>query len=166
MEPTKHEVAASVTNQQALVKRIVQSSAPKPTRTYIPGGKNMLDEISQAKLEAAVFNYLRRHRWFETFRLSFAAEPDKMDLTVRKVRDFPVTNGYAVWEQPAHGKRWLAGQIADALLSDQYVYVEAKKDGLYAAKAKQEGSFGPESEDWLPHYDMLPIRRGEYAINH
>ena len=165
MEPTKNEVAASVTNQQALVKRIIQSTAPKPTRTYIPGGKNMLDEISQAKLEAAVFNYLRRHRWFDRFRLSFAAETDGMELVVTKVRDFPVTNGYAIWEQPAHGKRWLAGVIADTLLRDRFIYVEARKDGLYAAKESGESTFDAESDNWLPHYDMWPIRRGEYAIN-
>jgi hypothetical protein len=166
MEPTKNEVAAAgVSNQQSLVKRIVQSARVKSTKTIIPGGKFLLDEVDQNKLQAAVFTWLRRHRWFEWVKISFAADPDALDVVVTKVADFPEANGYAVWEQPAQGKRWLSEQISDALLRSKLIYIEARKDGLYVAKERKETDFSPQSDNWQPYYEIMPVRRGEYAIN-
>ena len=162
MAQTKRDVASSVSNQQALVKRLLGSHRPQPTKTIIPGGKFLLDEVDQRKLESAVFTWLRRHRYFEYVRISFARDPGAMQLNIQKIQDFPVDEQYSIWEQPAHGKRWLAEQIADVLARQKIVYIEAKKDGLYVATEKEESEFGPASEEWEPYTEILPIRRGEY----
>ena len=164
MAQTKTEVASSVSNQQALVKRLLGNNRPKPTKTIIPGGQNILDEVSQTTLERAVLTYLRRHRYFENFRLSFAKDPNELELQVEKVQDFPYDGRYAIWEQPSQGKRWLAEQIASILARQKLVYIEAKFDGLYVATEKAETDFGPGTEQWEPYYEMLPARIGEYAV--
>lgn len=165
MAQTKNEVAPSVTNQQALVKRLLGSARAKPTKMIIAGGKYLLDEVDQRKLERAVFTWLRRHRWFEYAKISFASNPDQMSLQVDKVMDFPADDRYAIWEQPTHGKRWLATQIADILGRQKVIYIEAKKDGLYVATEFVDSDFGPQSENWEPYIELLPVRRGEYKIN-
>lgn len=164
MAQTKTEMASSVSNQQALVKRLLGNNRPKPTKTIIPGGQNILDEVSKVTLERAVLTYLRRHRYFENFKLSFAKDPDSMDLRVEKVQDFPYDGRYAIWEQPSQGKRWLADQISEILTRQKLVYIEAKYDGLYVATEKAESDFGPGTEQWQPYYEMLPARIGEYAV--
>jgi hypothetical protein len=165
MAQTKTEVASSVSNQQALVKRLIGNNRPKPTKTVIPGGQNMLDEIDQDTLEKAVFTYLRKHRYFEYFRLSFARDPDTMDLKVEKIQDFPFDGKYPIWELPSQGKLWLAEQIARVLATQKLVYIEAKKDGLYVATERTDSEFGPGTEQWEPFYEMLAARRGEYSIS-
>lgn len=164
MAQTKTEMASSVSNQQALVKRLLGNNRPKPTKTIIPGGQNLLDEVSKKTLERAVFTYLRRHRYFENFKLSFAKDPDNMDLRVEKVQDFPYDGKYAIWELPDQGKLWLADQISDVLAQQKLVYIEAKYDGLYVATEKAESDFGPGHESWEPYFEMLPSRVSEYAV--
>ena len=88
MAQTKRDVASSVSNQQALVKRLLGSNRPQPTKTIIPGGKFLLDEVDQRKLESAVFTWLRRHRYFEYVRISFARDPGAMQLNIQKIQDF------------------------------------------------------------------------------
>ncbi|HCT51060.1 MAG TPA: hypothetical protein DF712_01245, partial [Balneola sp.] len=95
-------MASNVSNQQALVKRLLGNNRPQPTKTIIPGGKFLLDEIDQRKLESAVFTWLRRHRYFEYVRISFAKDPGTMELNVQKIQDFPADEQYSIWEQPAH----------------------------------------------------------------
>lgn len=163
MAQTKTEMASSVSNQQALVKRLLGNNRPKPTKTIIPGGQNILDEVAKTTLEQALTTYLRRHRYFENFKLSFAKDPDSMNLKVEKIQDFPYDGRYTIWELPAQGKRWLAGQIADVLSRQKLVYIEAKADGLYVATERVESDFGPGAEQWEPFYEMLPARVGEYA---
>lgn len=165
MAQTKNEVAVSVTNQQALVQRLLGNSRPKATKMLIPGGRYLLDQVSQPKLEEAVYTWLRRHRWYEYAKISFASNPETMDLQVLKVQDFPAEDKYAIWEQPSHGKRWLATQMSTILARQKLVYIEAKKDGLYVATEKTESDFGPTSENWEPYIELLPIRRGEYAVH-
>jgi len=157
-------MAGSVSNQQALVKRLLGNNKPKPTKTIIPGGQNILDEISQSMLERALLTYLRRHRYFENFKLSFAKDPKELDLQVEKIQSFPYDGKYAIWELPAQGKRWLAEQLAKILVSQKLVYIEARYDGLYVATEKAETKFGPGTEQWEPFYEMLPARISEYAI--
>ena len=164
MAQTKTDLAPSVTNQQALVKRLLGNNRPKPTKTIIPGGKYLLDEIDRKKIESAVFTWLRIHRWFEYAKISFASNPEAMDLHVEKVMDFPANDRYAIWEQPSHGKQWLATQMADILARQKLVYIEAKKDGLYVATEKHETGFSPASDNWEPYVEMLPVRRGEYQV--
>jgi hypothetical protein len=163
MAQTKTEMASSVSNQQALVKRLIGNNRPKPSKTVIPGGQSILDEVDQTMLERAVFNYLRRHRYFETFKLSFAKAPETMELQVEKIQDFPYDGKYAIWEIPAQGKSWLAEQIAGILARQQLVYIEAKYDGLYVATEKKKSDFGPGNANWEPYYEMLPSRKSEYA---
>jgi len=165
MAQNKNEVAPSVTNQQALVKRLLGNNRAKPTKMVIAGGKFLLDEVDQTKLERAVFTWLRRHRWFEYAKISFAKNPEDMNLRVEKVQDFPAEDRYAIWEQPSHGKRWLSEQMAQILARQKLVYIEAKKDGLYVATEVEESDFSPESENWEPYIELLPIRRGEYKVN-
>ena len=165
MAQTKNEVAPSVTNQQALVKRLLGNARTKPTRMIIAGGKFLLDEVDQRKLEQAVFTWLRRHRWFEYAKISFASNPESMKLNVEKVQDFPAEDRYAIWEQPDFGKRWLATQMATILGRQKLVYIEAKKDGLYVATEVEESDFSPASDNWEPYIELLPIRRGEYKVN-
>lgn len=164
MAQTKTEVASSVSNQQALVKRLLGNNRRKPTKTIIPGGQNILDEVSKETLERAILTYLRRHRYFENFKLSFARDPNSMELRVEKVQDFPYDGRYAIWEQPSQGKRWLADQISSILATRKLVYIEAKYDGLYVATEREESDFGPGEESWEPYYEMLPARVGEYAV--
>jgi len=163
MAQTKNEVARSVSDQESIVKRIVESNRPKPTKRYIPGGKTLLDQIDKDTLKQALFTWLKTHRWFEWVRISFADDISKMNLEVTKIEDFPIIAGKSVWEQPAQGRRWLAQRFADQLLAGQYVYVEARKDGLYVAKELGDTDFGPDSDNWEPNIQMLPIRRGTYS---
>ena len=80
MGQTKTEMANSVSNQQALVKRIQGNNMPKPTRTTIPGGKFLLDVVDQNKLESAVYTWLRRHRHFEYFKICLLLRPNYSEL--------------------------------------------------------------------------------------
>ena len=163
MAQTKNEVASSVSNQQSLVKRLIGNNRPKPTRTVIPGGQSLLDEVSQKTLEIAVFNYLRRHRYFENFKLSFARDPDSMQLRTTKIMDFPYDGKYTIWEDPKRGKQWLAQQIAQILATQKLVFIEAKTDGLYVAEEVGESDFGPGHDEWEPYYELLRSRTSEYS---
>ena len=164
MAPTKNEVANTVSNQQALVKRLLGNNRPKAIRRVIPGGQTMLEDIDQTMLGKAIFTYLRSSRYFTNFKLSFAREPKVMDLEVVKVQDFPFDGKYSIWEVPSHGKHWLADQIASVLNRQKLVYIEAKNDGLYVATERNETDFGPGTENWEPFYEWTPARKGEYSV--
>ena len=82
MAQTKTEMASSVSNQQALVKRLIGNNRPKPSKTVIPGGQSILDEVDQTMLERAVFNYLRRHRRKRHRRLVHRARAPKLPRTI------------------------------------------------------------------------------------
>ena len=165
MAQTKTEMASSVSNQQALVKRLLGNNKPKAIRRVIPAGQTMLEDIDQTMLNKAVFTYVRSSRYFDNFKLSFAKDTSSMDLEVLKVQDFPFDGKYAIWEMPSHGKAWLADQISTILARQKLVYIEAKQDGLYVATERKESDFGPGAENWEPYYELVPARKGEYNIN-
>ena len=123
----------------------------------------MLEDTDQKTLNRGVNTWLRIHRHFEWIKISFAEDPSKMDLTVKKVKSFP-EGSHAIWELPKFGRKWLADQISDILATQKLIYIEAKKDGLYVATEREESDFGPDSESWLPNVEMMPIRRGQYKV--
>lgn len=162
MSSIKREVAASVSNQQSLVKQLLTKTKPKPTKVIIPGGANLLDEVSQKTLQQAIFNYIRYHRYFETFKISFAAHPEDMNLVTEKVIDFPYDGKIKIWDTPSKNKTWLAEQITEILLKKQVITLEVKPDGMYVQLEKTKSDFGPGHKDWQPFYEILPVRTEEY----
>jgi hypothetical protein len=144
MALTKRELLQSggIENQEALVKRLQEKTKIPPVRRQIPGGKKLLEQVDQAVMEKAVYNWLRGCRAFSEVTLSFAKEPEKFQCKVRKMRDFNADGPREEWESNPEGRKVLARYMAEILNSHQMVKLVAKKDGIWLYQ-DAEGKFGP-----------------------
>ena len=144
----------SISNQQALVKKIQGTRIKPPVRHIIPGGKS-LTEIDEGQLPVAVFNWLRHCRHFTEGVVSLCSDVEERKTKVKKVVDFDPKMRNTEWE--VRGKRWLAERIADILTQSNILSVNIKKEGLYAVY-DVEKTFSAESEDWEPYVELTPFR--------
>lgn len=147
--------ANSVSNQQALVKKIQGTKVSKPVKRFIPGGKNLTQELNESNLSTAVFNWVRHCRHFTECTISLCENPAIRNTKTNKVLDFDTKTRNAEWE--IRGKRWLAERIADVLMTDNLLAVEVKRDGIYTV-IDAEKTFKPDSEDWMPYVELTPFR--------
>ena len=145
----------SISNQQALVKKIQGTKLAAPVKRFIPGGKNLTSELSEGNLPTAVFNWLRHCRHWTTCTISLCEDPSKRKTKTTRVVDFDLRTKNAEWE--IRGKRWLAERIADVLMTDHLVAVTVDKEGI-STVIDTEKTFTPESEDWTPYVELVPFR--------
>tara|TARA_B100000427_G_scaffold250125_1_gene213353 strand:- start:804 stop:1301 length:498 start_codon:yes stop_codon:yes gene_type:complete len=145
----------SVSHQQALVKKILGSESKKTVKRVIPGGKTLVEDLSDKDLAPAVYTWLRHCRHFTSAVLSFARDPSSLNISETKVIDFDSRGKLAEWE--TRGKKWLSERIADIIMRENVVAVRIEKDGLYLITDK-DGTFSPETEEWEPYIQFSPFR--------
>jgi len=145
----------SVSHQQALVKKIQGTKMAKPVKRFIPGGKNLTKELNEKNLPTAVFNWLRHTRHFVEGTISLCADPTGRKNKTSIVMEFDTNTRNAEWE--IRGKRWLAERIADILMTDNLLAITIARDGLRTI-VDTEGTFSPESEDWMPYVEFTPFK--------
>jgi hypothetical protein len=148
------ESRGSVSNQQALVKKIQGVKVIQPVKRIIPGGKQ-LSSLDPANLTVAVYTWLRGCNIFTEAFLSLSAEATAHQATTSKVIDFDTNTKNTEWE--IRGKRWLAERIVDVLRTKNILSVTVKRDGIYST-IKNDGSFGPKSKDWEPYIQLTPFK--------
>lgn len=148
------ESRGSVSNQQALVKKIEGVSTTTPIKRIIPGGKQ-LSSLKSQDLIVAVYTWLRGCNVFTEAVLSLSSDVGNHKTSTNKVIDFDTNTRNTEWE--IRGKRWLAERIVDVLRIKNIVSVQVKKDGIYST-VKTDGSFGPTSEDWEPFIQLTPFK--------
>ena len=144
----------SISNQEALVKKIQGTKIKDPVKHIIPGGKS-LTELDQQQLPVAIFNWLRHCRHFTEGIVSLSSSHSDRNTTTKRVVDFDPKQRNTEWE--IRGKRWLAERIADVLTEDDIVAVKIEKEGLYAVYDNDK-TFSSESEDWQPYIELTPFR--------
>lgn len=144
----------SVSNQQALVKKIEGVKAVQPVKRIIPGGKQ-LSSLKPEDLTVAVYTWLRGCNIFTEAFLSLSADPTAHKSATNKVVDFDPNTRNTEWE--LRGKRWLAERVVDVLRTKNILSVTIKRDGIYTT-IKKDGSFGPKSEDWEPYIQLTPFK--------
>jgi len=148
------ESRGSVSNQQALVKKIEGVNVTPPIKRVIPGGKQ-LSSLSTEELTVAVYTWLRGCNIFTEARLSLSGNNANHKVKKNKVIDFDTNTKNAEWE--LRGKRWLSERIVDVLKTKNILSVEIKRDGIYSV-VKTDGSFGPSSDDWHPYVELTPFK--------
>jgi hypothetical protein len=145
----------SVSNQTALVKKMIGSSRKKTVRRLIPAGKTMTADLSPEQLPQAAYNWLRYCAHFTECTISLADDHTVMTTSTTKVLDFDTNTKNYEWD--LRGKRWLAERVAECLKVDHLVALNIKKEGIYSI-VDTTGEFSPESENWLPNVIMTPFR--------
>ena len=145
----------SISNQQALVKRIQGTKIAQPVKRFIPGGKSLTKDISEANLPKAVFNWIRGCRHWTECTISLCEDYSQRKTKVTKVVDFDSSTKNAEWE--IRGKRWLSERIADVLKTDHLLAVTIDKTGI-STIVDTDKSFTPESDDWTPYVELTPFR--------
>jgi len=159
MAPSKAEVlldkGSGVSNQEALIKKIVGTELVKPKKYFIPAGKSLVEEIDEASLPVAIYNWLRHTRHFSHVLISFCGDLEQRKTSKRKVVEFDASQKLPEWE--IRGKQWLADKIASLMGTDFLLAVEVEKSGLFVIVDSKK-DFSPESEDWLPYIELLPVK--------
>jgi len=145
----------SISHQQALVKKIQGTKMAKPVKRFIPGGKNLTKELNEKNLPTAVFNWLRHCRHFIEGTIALCEDHSLRKTKTSMVLEFNTQTKNTEWE--IRGKRWLAEQIAEVLMTDSLLAVTISKDGVRTV-IDTEGTFSPESEDWMPYVEFTPFR--------
>jgi len=149
----------SVTNQQALVNRLIDETI-KTKRIYIPGGVRLTEALSSDDLETSVYTWLRGCRYFEEVSISLCEDPNARKLNTKKVQQFDTTQPYPIWVMHDNRKRYLAEVFAKYMRENKFIVLTAKKDGIYLSTTDE--SFSPEAEDWAPYIEFLPKYYDKY----
>lgn len=166
MEKNKNVIARErrITNQEALVKRLVNKTV-KPKTLIIPGGKDLMKDIDLSKLETAMYNWFRGCAHFSDVKVSLASDIESLNVSETKVYDFDVTSNQPEWVTHKEGKRFLARTMAEAMFANKCVGVRADKSGVFVlTDSSGEFPFDPEQESWGPHVVFTPQRKREYGI--
>jgi hypothetical protein len=148
------ESRGSVSNQQALVKKIEGVKAVNPIKRIIPGGKE-LSSLKPDDLTVAVYTWLRGCNIFTEALLSLCSDSNSHKSATNKVIDFDTNTKNTEWE--IRGKRWLAERVVDVLRTKNILSVRIKKEGIYSI-FKPDGAFGPSSNDWEPYIQLTPFK--------
>lgn len=145
----------SLSNQQALVKRIINSEPKTTIKRIIPAGATLTEDIGEKALTSAIHTWLRHCTHFTQATISFAKDPSSLRTSRSKMVDFQSTGRYTEWEQ--RGKRWLAERVADLITRDNIVSLDIEKDGIYLSIDKSK-EFGPGHSEWEPYIEFSPLR--------
>ena len=148
------ESRGSVSNQQALVKKIEGVRAVTPIKRIIPGGKK-LSSLKPEDLTVAVYTWLRGCNIFTEAFISLSSDPTAHKAMTNKVIDFDTNTRNTEWE--IRGKRWLAERVVDVLRTKNLLSISIKRDGIYST-IRTDGSFGPTSDDWEPYIQLTPFK--------
>jgi len=144
----------SISNQQALVKKIEGVQTIKPKKRIIPGGKD-LSKLKPRDLIVSIYTWLRGCHHFTEVEISLTSDIENHKYTYNKVIDFDINTRNYEWE--LRGKRWLAERVVDVLRIKNILSVKIKKEGIYSI-VKSDGTFGPDSEDWEPYISITPFK--------
>ena len=145
----------SISNQQALVKKIQGTKISAPVKRVIPGGKTLQEDLSESSLPHAVYNWLRYSRHWTEGVISFCSDLANRKTKTKKVLDFDSKTKNSEWE--IRGKRWLSERVAEVLTQDNILAVKITREGLQAV-TDVDGTFSPKSEDWEPYVELTPFR--------
>jgi hypothetical protein len=145
----------SISNQEALVKKIQGTQITKPVKRVIPGGKTLTTDLTEANLKHAVYTWLRHCRNWTEGTISLCSDLSARKNKKEKVLDFNSDSKNAEWE--VKGKRWLAERISEVLTRDNILAVQIQKEGLYLV-TDTEQTFSPESDDWEPYVELTPFK--------
>jgi hypothetical protein len=147
----------SLSNQTALVKKILGPSTIKPTRHIIPGGATMHTSLDAAQLQGAVSTWLRHVRHFTRVTVGLCNDPEVVAAGQRqRVRQLDSDSRVPEWDR--QGKSWLGMQIAAYVTEKGVLAVEVEKDGIYTITDKAE-TFEPGCDTWEPFIEFIPDRR-------
>lgn len=146
----------SIANQQSLVKKIEGIQPNKVIRRQIPGGKNLLENVSRETLPKACYTWLRHCAHFTSFTVSFADNISELSTKKIKSVDFDPRSTNIEWD--IRGKKWLGEQVAGLLLQDKVIAVEGNKEGLWVHLSDKD--LTPESENWLPYVEFNRFKPG------
>lgn len=147
-----------LSNQEALVKKIINNNVVKLTKRYIPGGKNLLNEITKETITDAVYTWLRHCRNFTECTVSLVEPLDLNALKQTKTADFNANARNSEWE--TRGKKWLAEKIGKALLMNNTVAVVVKRDGIFCYSSTEE--LNDKDDNWMPYIEFTPFRPGVF----
>lgn len=153
-EEALKELNTNVSDQTALVKKLMGPQIIKPKKYLIPGGKNLVEEVDQSTLPSAIYTWLRHVRNFTQVTISFCQDLSKRKVNRLKTIEFDPKND-PEWE--TRGKKWLAEQIANQMGNDFLLGVEVDKTGLYVLLDSKK-DFSAESEDWEPYVELWPVK--------
>lgn len=139
---TKKELIESgtVSDQVSLVTKLMGASGT--LKRLIPGGKTLLSQIDKGNAAQAVYNWLRGCSEFSEVKISLAREPSAFSPSVRRVHSFDTKDPKPLWQREKDGRLNLAKQIANIIISNKFVYVQVKPDGIYLAE-DTTGKFSP-----------------------
>lgn len=144
----------SISNQEALVKKIQGTKVKAPIKRIIPGGKQ-LTELTEAQLPTACYNWLRHCRHFTECVISLCKDYSQRKTKTSRVIDFDTKTRNTEWE--IRGKKWLSERIAEVLTQDNIVAVVVERSGI-STVVDTEASFSPKSEDWEPYIELTPFK--------
>lgn len=147
-----------LSNQEALVKKIISNNVVKVTKRYIPGGKNLLSEVTKETITDAVYTWLRHCRNFTECTISLTEPLDLNTLKQTKTADFNPNGRNSEWE--TRGKKWLAEKVGKALLMNKTVAVVVKRDGIFCYSSTEE--LNDEDDNWMPYIEFTPFRPGVF----
>lgn len=143
-------------HQQAIVD--VMSRKPiKPIKHIIPGGKFIAEQLDKERIKSAVYNWLRMCRDFGQVTIWLTSDPDKRKKRSQKLQSFR-SGTLPQWLTEVEGKKKLAYAIADQLVADQVIGLQATPDGLTVIYTDAT-DFTSESEDWEPWIEFVPLKK-------
>lgn len=141
MPPTRRDIMNSgLSDQEAILKKIVGPKKVVTVKKVIPGGASLLDQVPQEDMEKAVYNWLRFQNTFSEVILSFAKDMTKFKTLTEKVISFDASN--PPWDANKEGKRSLAKVLANEINKTSALAFHVKKDGIYVI-TDVEDKFAP-----------------------
>lgn len=147
---------SSISNQQALVTKIQGTTTTSTVKRTIPGGKDLLTNITRENLPKACYTWLRHCAHFTSFTISFAKDLEELTTKKQKVLDFNPKQNNFEWD--LRGKKWLGERVAENLLKENVIAVEGNKDGLWIHSTKE--TLSPDAENWEPYVEFSRFKPG------
>tara|TARA_R110001606_G_scaffold259_1_gene1031 strand:+ start:3435 stop:3926 length:492 start_codon:yes stop_codon:yes gene_type:complete len=155
IEDLKH---SRVSNQQSLVKAIINDSAFKQIKRYIPAGKTLIDTVSKQEMPSAIYTWLRHCRNFTEVTLSLVDPLEGVETKSTKVVDMNPNGNNTEWE--SRGKKWLAEKMATFITKDGVVAIQVKRDGVYTLTTKE--TIEQADDRWMPYLEFTPFKPSAY----
>ena len=167
MEKTKSDFDSQeqLRNQTGIVKAILRGKKHKEKRLFIPGGRNILEDIDKQNLTDSLYTWMRFSKDFDGLRFSLVAPEanSKYKMDVRKVKDFPKSD-VPHWETAKTLRRGLAEEIAQVVMTTKFLYIDVTKEGIFVATEVGD-SFSPESDDFCPTLLFTPSPRNRSTFS-
>lgn len=146
-------------NQQSIVNLMVGKENDEKIVHQIPGGANLLEQISQETLPSAIYTWLRRTRNFTRFEISLVGNydvyedlADKFFIKAKKIKetDFGWKPGSTFYWQKK-GIRELSKLISEAMNKhENIVSIIVEKEGIFVITDLSKEPFSINSTFWNP----------------